>query len=272
VRRQHVAEDFLWPDTSPAPIPDSINFLAIVTDGVAAAAGPSRTLPADEGGTLDGIRRAFDWLDEHEDISTTVLLAYSGHGAQVPDDDGDEADGLEEAITTVDTEVTTTTITGLIRDDELGTELSKLESQRVVLIMDSCFAGGLDGSAIAGSLPAGARPRLPIRAPHLQHGSQIDGLAADAAAPGRIILSASRADQVSWEFGELDHGVFSYFLLQGMMDPAADTDHDGWIAAEEAFAYAAPRVDAYVFARTGEHQNPQIYDGVPGQLNLVPLS
>lgn len=266
VRRQHAPADFLWPATSPVPPPD-IDGLVIRSDGVAPAAGPARTLPIDAAGTIDGLRQAFAWLDEREGPGTTVLLTYSGHGAQLPDDNGDEADGVDEAITATDTITGGVSAAGMMRDDEFAAQLAQLESQQVVVILDSCFAGGMDGTASAA--PAdGLRPRvLPGLA--RPRGPTLDAIANDAGAPGRIILSASRADELSWESDQLGHGVFTYFLIQGLMDPAADTDHDGWVAAEEAFAYAQPRVDAYVFGLKGVHQRPQMYDGVPGNLNLT---
>jgi hypothetical protein len=58
-------------------------------------------------------------------------------------------------------------------------------------------------------------------------------------------------------------------LVQALMDPNADTNGDGWVSAEEAYAYAADRTDAYVVSLGYPEQNPQIYDGVSGQLLLT---
>jgi uncharacterized caspase-like protein len=85
------------------------------------------------------------------------------------------------------------------------------------------------------------------------------------------VLAASAADQSSWESLELMNGVFTYFLVEALQSHAADGNSNGLVSAEEAFAYLADPVDDYVFAITGGeyHQNPQLYDGVPGQVDLT---
>jgi uncharacterized caspase-like protein len=53
-----------------------------------------------------------------------------------------------------------------------------------------------------------------------------------ARAKGRIILTASGANEVSGEDDKLKHGVFTYFLLEGLRGEA-DTDKDGMITVDE---------------------------------------
>jgi len=220
-----------------------------------------------------GIEAAFQWLDAHEDEDTLVLFAFSGHGGQLPDDDGDESDGLDEFLATYDTDEVSGGLVNVIRDDELDAWLSELESDRVVVLLDSCFSAGMmDSSAMpsADLIPRGTDLPEGLRS-QPQAGGVPDGILFDLRQPGREILTASDIDQVSWESGLLRHGVFTYFLLLALVDPAADTNDNGWVSAEEAFPYLAPRVDGYIWEATegAYHQNPRIYDGVPGSLNLT---
>ncbi|MBC7081090.1 MAG: PKD domain-containing protein [Thermoplasmatales archaeon] len=92
---------------------------------------------------------------------------------------------------------------------------------------------------------------------------------------GRIILTSSKEDEVSWGrvFKSVNkwYGVFSYYLLEGLRGKAdgIKTDEftgtkDGWVSAEEAFYYAKPRVES-----EGRTQHPQIYDGIEGEVWLT---
>jgi hypothetical protein len=217
------------------------------------------------------IQAAFTWLDAQEDQNTRVIIAYSGHGGRIPDDNGDESDGLDEFIAGYDVKADIT-YQNIITDDQLASWLDQLESKQIVVLVDACYSGGVgDVSALAAadarskSLPLLASG-LAAQAPGLEVG---EGLARDLGQSGRVVLAASTAQQLSWEFSALSHGVFTYYLLMALMDRAADTNHNGWVSAEEAYTYLVARVDKYVFPRTGKHQNPQIYDGVAGQVDLT---
>ena len=97
------------------------------------------------------------------------------------------------------------------------------------------------------------------------------GLLPDLSQPGRVVVASARSDQSAWETNEFNGTVFTHYLVQGLMDPGADTNGDGCVSAEEVFTYAAGRTDSYVYSHTGYHQNPQIFDGVTDQLCLTKL-
>jgi hypothetical protein len=233
------------------------------------------TLFLDEQATKAAIHAAIvNWIDPREDAGTLVVIFFSGHGMFAPDDDGDESDGWDEFL--VPYEIDWDAVAGqwkpemAIRDDELAAWLSVLESQQVVVIVDSCFSGGLIESLAAPPRGLAWRPADGDGASFSAAGWR-DGLVQDVQAPGRVILTASAEGQPSTEFGALQNGAFSYYLLQALRTPAADTDLNGWVSVQEAYAYLAPRVDAYVYPRTGEHQNPQLDDGVGTPVDLAQL-
>ncbi len=126
--------------------------------------------------------------------------------------------------------------TGDIRDDELASWLDQLESRQVVTILDICNSGGFIG---------------------------------ELAGAGRVILTASDRDEDAWAYPSLEHGVFSYYLLQGFEESAAvDANGDDIISAEELFYYAR----SHVIANNGRDQHPQISDGYAGELALFGLT
>ena len=214
----------------------------------------------DSQATKTAIRNALvGWLNERANTDTTVVIFYSGHGS---------SDGYHEYIAPYDLacnpcgptpDTTTWDLTTAIRDDELAGWLNQLSSQRVVLFFDSCFSGGM--ATAANDMARGLIDRRDSQA-----GGQ---LLARVTAPGRVALMASAANQSSWEFSTLKNGAFTYYLVEALLSPGADTNQNGQVSAEEAFAYLAVPVDNYVFTHTGEHQNPQISDGIAGEVDLT---
>jgi uncharacterized caspase-like protein len=76
-------------------------------------------------------------------------------------------------------------------------------------------------------------------------------------ARGRVVLTASRSTEYSFEGDPIAHGpaagsVFTTALAEGMRTGAADTNSDGTISADEAFDYACQQVRAH-----GSNQTPQ---------------
>jgi uncharacterized caspase-like protein len=193
------------------------------------------------------------------------------HGMYAPDDDGDESDGFDEFLVPYEIEYGASgwQYDMAIRDDELARWLDALPpQQQIVLIIDSCFSGGLIPTAAVQARGLDWQPGT-----HAQMTPEAwqDGIVRDIAGNGRVILTASAENQPSLESSALGGGVFTYFLLEALRTPSADENGNGWISAEEAYRYLDDRVDAYVYASTGTHQHPQISDGIAGELDLVQL-
>jgi len=85
----------------------------------------------------------------------------------------------------------------------------------------------------------------------------------NARGKGRIVLTASGANEVSAENEKLGHGLFTYFLLQGLKGKA-DTDNDGFMKVDEAYGYVAKHLPQ----ATGQEQNPIRKGTVEGRLIL----
>jgi uncharacterized caspase-like protein len=132
---------------------------------------------------------------------------------------------------------------------EIAHILGRIRSERLILIVDSCYSGASGGRTI--SL---ARIRANISDAYLDR---------IASGKGRIILTASGANEVSAEDEKFKHGVFTYFLLEGLRGKA-DTDRDGLITVDEAYGY----VSKHVPQATGQEQNPVKKGTVRGRLIL----
>jgi hypothetical protein len=188
--------------------------------------------------TYQGILSAIDWLAGVEDSKSTVVFFFSGHGFRAPDyqgwDTDREADGYDEGIVSYD-------MCGL-PDGLLRQKFSTFETQKFDLIFCSCYSGGM-----------------------------FDDPNVDLRAPGRVICSACKANQLGWDYLGLGNTLFGYYfidqgILQGKADGATlagvETSgiKDGQVSMEEALAYAYPRVTA-----VQPQSQPQIYDGFAGE-------
>jgi len=212
-------------------------------------------------------------LDPLEDENTVVVIFFSGHGMYAPDDNGDENDLYDEFIVPYEIEWDSVEerwrYEMAISDDELDSWLSVLESQHIVVLIDSCFSGGM--IEVSGVSETKGLSWRPVSQGEMTAEQWRDGFARDIQGPGRVVLTASAEDQGSWEFGELKNGVFTYYLVEALRSPSADANSNGWISAEEAYAYLADKVDDYVWLHKSTHQNPQISDGVGGEVDLTQL-
>lgn len=85
------------------------------------------------------------WLVNGVSSQDRVLIYFSGHGSTVPDENGDETDGQDEVLTTHLTDVVKkrngTTLEGVVTDDDFGLLLSKIPSNNILVMLDSCHSG-----------------------------------------------------------------------------------------------------------------------------------
>lgn len=178
----------------------------------------------------------------------TVIIYYAGHGAPEPDSSNLDGDGLEKYMVPHDADPHDLYTTALPMR-EIENIFERLSAERVIFITDSCYSGAAGGRTfLAASRRAGISEAFLSR---LSKGK------------GRVVLTASRAGEVSEEREDLGHGVFTYYLLKGLKGPA-DLDADGLITVDEAYSY----VSRYVPEVTGQNQHPVKKGEMEGQLIL----
>jgi len=138
--------------------------------------------------------------------------------------------------------------------DELQTIFGRIEAERVVAFLDTCYSGA-----------AGGRTFLAKRT----RSSQVDDLFLErlTRSKGRAIITASRAAEVSMELPELGHGVFTYYLLAGL-NGAADLNGDGIVTVQELYEYVEQQV-TQKSRSVGGNQHPVMKGELEGVLPLV---
>jgi uncharacterized caspase-like protein len=177
-----------------------------------------------------------------------VIIYFAGHGACEKDVMSPDKDGLEKYILPYDADPKDLYASALPMR-EISHIFNRIRSERLIFIADACYSGASGGRTIS---LAGIRANISE--------AFLDRI---AGGKGRIILTASGANEVSGEDDELKHGVFTYFLLEGLRGKA-DMDKDGMITVDEAYRYVSREVPR----ATGQEQHPVKKGFVEGQLVL----
>jgi helicase len=177
-----------------------------------------------------------------------VIIYFAGHGATERDATSPDGDGLEKYLLPYDADPKELYATAMPME-EISRVFSRIRSERLVFIVDTCYSGASGGRTISVS---------DIRA-----GISDGFLDRITGGKGKIILTASGANEVSAENDELQHGVFTYFLIKGLQG-LSDTDSDGLITVDEVYTYVSKQVPQ----ATNQEQHPVKKGIVEGPLVL----
>jgi len=183
----------------------------------------------------------------------TVIVYFAGHGAPEVDPRGLERDGLAKYLIPSDADPDDLFSTALPMDD-LQTIFDRIEAERVVAFLDSCYSGAAGGRTFA--------------AKKTRAGS-VDDLFLErlTRSKGRAIVTASRPTEVSIELPELGHGIFTYYLTQGLKG-AGDLNRDGIVSLQELYEYVEQQVTQKSRA-VGGNQHPVMKGELEGALPLA---
>jgi hypothetical protein len=183
----------------------------------------------------------------------TVVIYFAGHGAPEVDPRGIERDGLAKYLIPTDADPDDLFSTALPMDD-LQTVFGRIEADRVVVFLDACYSGAAGGRTFASRRTrAGA----------------VDDLFLErlTRSRGRAIVTAARPSEVSIELPELGHGIFTYYLTEGLRG-AGDLNRDGIVALQELYEYVEQQVTRKSRA-VGGNQHPVMKGELEGILPLT---
>jgi hypothetical protein len=207
------------------------------------------TLLLDQDATLTKIRSALGThLKKKAGKDDMVIIFFAGHGATEKDVMSPDGDGLEKYLLPYNADPNDLYATALPMG-EISKIFDRIRSERLVFIADSCYSGASGGRTIG---ITGVRANI--------SDTFFDRL---ASGKGRVIISASGGNEVSAEDDKLEHGVFTYYLVEGWRGKA-DADQDGVITVDEVYRY----VSEHVPRATGQEQHPVKKGTVEGRLIL----
>lgn len=193
----------------------------------------------DDGATLGEFKAIFEsggWLHKNANKKDSeIYIYYSGHGA--PSLDGDEAYLLPQDGNPNYASNTSYPL------QQLYSNLGSLKSKDITVFLDSCFSGGgrSNESILAMAKPVFLSPELPVAASNVS------------------IFSAASGNQIASSYPDMQHGLFSYYLMKGLRGDA-DANGDKKITQLELNLYLGEHVGSMAH-RMGREQDPQLQSG-----------
>jgi len=179
------------------------------------------------------IRRELDLLLGDLNRDDSVLIALAGHGVQFQGEEGSYFCPVDAKLTDRST---------LLALKDVYTKLEQCGAGLRMLLVDACRNDPRTKNARARAeveLESVTRPQV-------------------IPPPGGVLaFFGCSAGEKTQENEELRHGVFFYFVNQGLQGEA-DLDHDSQVSPEELVQYAKKRVRDFVRERNGIRQMPEL--------------
>ncbi|HOV39906.1 MAG TPA: caspase family protein [Spirochaetales bacterium] len=186
----------------------------------------------DSQATKTQLQEDINELSQRAGKDSLFVFYFSGHGLQLS---SIEVSG--EYIFLYDP--VNTYVEGRIKDDELMQLISRIPSRRKVVLLDSCNSGGFIGDfpgveAIPEDYTGKKEDYLAAaQEAFVKYFANVDK--GDIPYTEAVVLAAAGAPEDSYESTDMEHGVFTYFLLK--TPRKADKNDDGWITTLEAYSY-----------------------------------
>ena len=188
-------------------------------------------LLTDGDATREQIVEGLAWLARKTDGSSVAVVSYSGHVKQWPGGDVDgDGEASDEALWPSDNR--------FITDREFVDRLASVHAGRLWVNVGGCEAAGLADPGIR--------------------------------QPGRVLTFSSREVEKSYEDPSVGNSVWGRFLIDDALAAGhGDTDGDGTVTVEEAFAFAAPRATKRTSSQPRGPQHPVLVDDAPDGFSLA---
>ena len=219
----------------------------------------------DEQATKVNIEDAFkSFLPKNAGREDMVIIFFAGHGVPDTDLSGRSDDGVEKYLVPYDADLNRTAAT-CFPMSEFTNIFSSIRSRKVVFFIDSCFSGGASGKGLSDALkrtfsnrPKGLRaisitPRF------------LNQLTEGPEGYGKVLITASQANEQALELPELGHGLFTYYLLEALSGKA--DNGDGYVTLKEVYDYLEDRV-AMKSRKEGGKQTPMMAGSITGKIVL----
>lgn len=238
-------------------VKDSSDFVDFLEDPKGGQFDPSHIIHlANDKATLEGIREGLGRLRVDAQPDDLVVVYLSSHGSP-RDVDPNGVSYVVVHDTNLD-DAATLYATSLQMIDLVQQINREVKARRVVLILDTCFSGDALTSLDAGSGGTAARGfSAPVPLNKAAEDAQALGPPAFSAAfqnltigYGRAVITASRANQESWESAKLRNGYFTHYLLDALR-----TSH-GAERLDQLFPQVRSLVSTHVKAEVGASQDP----------------
>ena len=198
-----------------------------------------KLLLSEEATTVNIKKTIGTWLSRKATEDDTVIIYYSGHGAP---------EGAQTYWVTYDADINDLYSTAL-NNDEITGMLDRVSAKRVITFLDACYSAATVNRR-------NQKKGIPTEIPWEKFAGE-----------GRVTISASDGKQESLELDEYRHGVFTYYLLEGLRGKA-DANRDGVIEIEEVWDFVKRQVTAKARAE-GNTQTPVLQGALTAGIALT---
>jgi WD40 repeat protein len=184
--------------------------------------------------TLSNIKDALiNFLGQAIDMDL-VLIYFAGHGAPEP------ARAQNMYLLTYDSDPTQLGTTAFPMWDIQTVLARHINAKRVVVFSDACHSGNISVNFTTRGLGVTEQNLINQYLTDLSKTKE-----------GVVVFTASAAGEVSQEYPEFNHGVFTYYMLEGL-EGKADYNNDYTVTINELMQY----VEEQVKRKTRGAQNP----------------
>lgn len=171
-----------------------------------------------------------EWLPKNVTADSAVFFYFSGHGA--PDTDGNQAFLLPSDGDPMFLKTTAYPLNSLLAS------LEQLPAKQIVVALDSCFSGAGGRSVVAkGTRPLVGKVNVAFNSSRM------------------TVLTAGTDSEIAGVLSERSHGLFTYFLLQGISELASKGD--AAITSEALLSFAKPYIQDEA-RRQNRQQTPSL--------------
>ncbi|MUL38417.1 caspase family protein [Gloeocapsopsis dulcis] len=178
---------------------------------------------------LPAVQSSLKYIISAARAQDTVLFYFSGHGFLEPETQ-------QAVLCLADTQKDDLLNTGWRMPELLGM-LGECAATQQLVWLDACHSGGMTLMGARGDTTTS-----PLQNPTSQLVELLRQRATQS--KGFYALLSCDQEQQSWEFPELGHGVFTYFLIRGLRGEAADAQ--GVIEVDGLYKYVYHRTLQYV--------------------------
>jgi len=181
--------------------------------------------------TVDNILTKLDWLKKNASTNDQTIIYYAGHADVVKIEENESGFFLTHFAS----DQREYRAGGAIPFShvELVTDTIALKGSKVWLITDACRSGTIINET----------------------GAKLSLTALNANFNKTLKIVSSKPTQFSYEFDEIKHGIFTYYLVQALMGKADNAPQDSEMTADEIRDFMRKNVKTY----TGKRQTPSLY-------------
>jgi hypothetical protein len=197
------------------------------------------------------------WLPRQVSDQDMVLIYFSGHGGAEPSIRGDVKDGTEKYMMLSDSKADDM-YGSAIPMSELARIFGRIRADKLLFAMDSCYSGATDQAEGGKGVMREGMKAIGLSDEYLN---------ALTGSSGTVVLTASKASEVSMESKSLGMGLFTHFLCQALQG-SADSDTDGLISVVELFQFLNMRVPAAA-KQMGSSQHPVLKGEISGTFPIA---